>query len=61
LFLVGRVPEKVEADWASRLLSGIAWDAVVHYLVFDSREEYERRTASGKTGLMSRLLGRGAG
>jgi hypothetical protein len=61
LFLVGRVPEKVDASWASRLQSGIAWDAVVHYLVFDSREDYERRTAAGKGNLMSRLFGRGAG
>ena len=59
-FLVGRVPEKIESAWVSRLQAGIAWESVVHYLVFDSREDYERRTLSARQGLLGRLLGRAA-
>ena len=61
LFLAGRTPETSESQWVSKLQAGVAWDSVTHYLVFDSREDYERRTASGKPGLWARLLGRGAG
>jgi hypothetical protein len=60
-YLIGRVPERVESAWVSRLQAGIAWDSVLHYLMFDSREDYERRTSSAKPGLLRRLLGRVAG
>jgi len=59
LFVVGRIPENAESQWVSRLQSGVAWDAVVHYLVFDSREDYARRAASAKPGFLQRLAGRG--
>ena len=56
LFVVGRVPEKGDSEWVSRLASAIAWDAVVHYLVFDSREDYERRTVKERHTIRRRLL-----
>jgi len=55
LFVVGRTPEKTDSMWASRLENGVAWDAVVHYLVFASREEYERRMANAAPGLAKRF------
>ena len=61
LFIVGRMPEKVGVEWVWNLQSGIAWDAVAHYLVFDSQEDYERRTAKAQPGLLKRLVRRGAG
>ena len=58
-FLTGRVPEYVDFQWAARLQQAVAWDAVIHYLVFDSREDYERRAALGKPSLAQRILNRG--
>ena len=60
-FLTGRVPEWVDFQWASRLQQAVAWDSVIHYIIFDSREDYERRLALGKPSLAQRLLSRGAG
>ena len=56
LFLVGRVPERGDSGWASRLPSAVAWGSVVHYLVFDSREDYERRTARAERTIRRRLM-----
>ena len=56
LFLMGRVPERGDSGWASRLPSAVAWDAVVHYLVFDSREDYERRTARYERTIRRRVM-----
>jgi len=57
LFVVGRTPEKTDSMWAARLEGGIAWDAVLHYLVFVSREDYERRMANAAPGLAKRFAG----
>jgi hypothetical protein len=59
-FLTGRVPEWIDFQWASRLQQAVAWDSVIQYLIFDSREDYERRLALGKPSLAQRLLNRGA-
>ena len=56
LFLVGRVPERGDSGWASRLPSAIAWDSVVHYLVFETREDYERRAARAEGTIRRRLM-----
>lgn len=56
LFVVGRVPEKIDSAWASRPQSAVAWNSIVHYLIFDSREDCERRVASAKPGLVKRLF-----
>lgn len=60
LFVVGRVPEMSESEWVSRLQSAIAWDAVVHYLVFDSQEEFRTRLATAKPKILG-FIPRGAG
>jgi hypothetical protein len=56
LFVVGRTPEKTDSMWASRLQGGVAWDSVAHYLLFDSREDYERRMADATPGLARRAF-----
>jgi hypothetical protein len=61
LFLTGRMPEASESQWAAKLQGGIAWDSVVHYILFESHEDYMRRFSLGKTGWWSRLFGRGKG
>ncbi len=44
LFLVGTVPPKASArDWCVGQTSGIAWDQVTDYVVFDSVERYRQR------------------
>jgi hypothetical protein len=57
LFAVGRLPEGVGDEWASRLESGVAWDSVVHYVVFESREDLQRRLGPAKPGFLARLTG----
>lgn len=58
LFLVGRTPEQIGQEWVSQLQAGIAWDAVVHYVVFDSRDEFQARMGQVRHGLVERLFGR---
>lgn len=59
LFLTGRIPSMDEngIDWVSNLQSGIAWDSVIHYVIFQSREEYLSRTETTKIPLLQRLFG----
>ena len=56
LFLVGRVPEVDDSQWVSRLQSGVAWDSVVNYFIFDSHEDYKLRMSLGRPNLLRRLL-----
>ncbi len=44
-FLSGTVPQH-EGDWASGLVAEVAWDQVMHLLVFDSLEHYQQRIGS---------------
>ncbi len=60
-FLVGRVPELGDSEWVSKLQTGIAWDSVIQYIIFDSRDDYETRAALGRPTLSQRLFSRGAG
>ena len=60
LFAIGRIPEMVESEWVSRLQSAVAWDSVVHYLVFDSPEDFRKRIATVKSKPLGFLF-RGAG
>lgn len=60
LFVTGRVPEISDSQWVSRLQSAIAWDSVVHYLVFDSQEDFRARMATTKPKILG-FLPRGAG
>lgn len=43
LFVIGRIPELAGDDWVTNLTTAVAWDAVISYLVFDSREDYIKR------------------
>jgi hypothetical protein len=56
LFITGRIPEFGGDDWISRLQTGIAWDMVQSYLIFDSREDYLQRFSKGKSTIRSWLL-----
>jgi hypothetical protein len=45
-FLVGTVPRGgSNGDWSEGVVSAVAWDQVVTYLVFDSAEHYQKRLA----------------
>jgi hypothetical protein len=54
LFVIGHVPENW--GWSSGLQSAVAWDSVIYYLIFDSREDYERRRASARPSRKWRLF-----
>ena len=58
LFVVGRVPSiDEEGEWVANLQSGVAWDSVNHYLIFDSREDYINRLGKAKIPFFQKLLG----
>lgn len=56
VFLVGRAPQL--AGWLAGVELGVSWDAVIQYMIFESREDYEQRAASHKPSLKERLVGR---
>jgi hypothetical protein len=56
VFLVGRGPAWLGPEW--NIPSGVAWSAVVNYLVFPSRAEFDRRMAQGSRSLLSKLFSR---
>ena len=61
LFLLGRIPEVHGHEWVAKLQSGVAWDSVVSYVLFDSREDYQQRMATAQpTGLRRLLSPRGS-
>jgi hypothetical protein len=55
LFVVGRVPELEAEDWSAKLQGGVPWDSVVHYLLFESREDYLQRRQAYKPPWWKRL------
>lgn len=57
LFLVGRAPELEGMEWVSHLQGAIAWDAVHHYLIFDSVEDYRQRMLKERPGFIKRIFG----
>ncbi len=61
LFVVGRSPQIHGLDWASNLPATVAWDSVIHYLVFDSREDYLARGKRAPGGFLHRLFHRMSG
>ncbi len=58
LFLTGRVPEVQGQEWVASLQTAVAWDSVVSYVVFNSREEYAARTTASRPTAFARLLNR---
>ena len=58
VFVVGRSPELAGTEWASQLPSGLAWDSVIQYIVFASREDYLERGKQAPEGLVHRLFHR---
>jgi hypothetical protein len=59
LFVVGRAPEysPYNAQWSSKLQGGIPWDAVLHYVVFDSHDDYVQRCPPAKASWRKRIFG----
>lgn len=55
LFVVGRMAESIPG-WLAGVEAAVAWDAVVHFLVFKSREDYEKRAASYKPSLREKVF-----
>lgn len=58
MFITGRMLESDVSGWLSGVEAGIAWDAVIHYLVFKSREDYAQRSATHKPSLRERVFSR---
>lgn len=61
LFLVGRVPELdyEGVNWVSNLEAAVAWDKVIHYMVFKSREDYINRVKTAPAdSFFQKVLGR---
>ncbi len=59
LFLTGRIPTFDERgeDWVSNLQAGISWDEVVHFVIFESREDYISRTMPPEVPFFRRFFG----
>jgi hypothetical protein len=57
LFVKGRLSKVFGGEWVSNLQSGIAWDSVAHYIVFDSQEDYIKRVGEARVPLLQRLFG----
>lgn len=47
LFAVGRMAEIIPG-WLAGVEAGVAWDSVIHYMEFASREDYLKRAATHK-------------
>lgn len=58
MFAVGRMLESDASGWLSGVEAAVAWDAVIHYLVFRSREDYEARSVTHKPSLRERVFNR---
>lgn len=60
VFAVGRMAEWDISGWLAGVEAAVAWDSVVHYLVFKSREDYQKRAATHKSSgtLKDRLFNR---
>jgi len=56
VYLAGRMVEGDVSGWLSGAEAGVAWDAVIHYLIFRSREDYEKRSAVHKPSLRERVF-----
>ena len=56
LFITGRIPEFGGDEWTSKLQTGIAWDMVQSYLVFDSRDDYILRLPKGRSKIRNWIL-----
>jgi|SRR5581483_23624 len=56
VFLVGRMAEWDVSGWLAGTDAAVAWDAVVHYLVFKSREDYQKRATMHKPSLRDRVF-----
>jgi hypothetical protein len=54
LFVVGRGPAWRGTEW--NIPSGVAWSAVVNYLVFPSRAEFEGRMVPRSKGLLAKFF-----
>jgi hypothetical protein len=57
VFLVGRMAEWDVSGWLAGTDAAVAWDSVVHYLVFKSREDYQKRATTHKPSLRDRVFG----
>jgi|SRR5271169_375380 len=54
---LGRVPYIRDSDWMANLQGAVAWESVMHVVLFDSREDFKKRSIASESGLWSRLKG----
>ena len=57
LFVTGRIPPAYSKDseWVANLQTGIAWNDITHFIIFDSREDYINSAGKAKLTLLQRL------
>lgn len=60
LFLVGRQAVLQNGEWVAHREVSLSWSAVVEYTVFESREDYIRRSAAHYGGHWKVLASRSA-
>ncbi len=47
-FIIGRVPATSGSTWAAGVEHSVAWDAVLHFMIFESRADYNLREKLGQ-------------
>lgn len=57
-FLTGRIPEVEGQEWVSNLQSAVAWESVIHYLIFNSIEDYKKRVINFKPTFFQKIMGK---
>jgi hypothetical protein len=58
IFVCGRIPEVEGQEWVSNLQAAVDWESVVHYLIFNSIEDYRKRVISFKPSLFEKITGK---
>ncbi len=58
LFIVGRAPDYslYDAQWSAKLPGGVPWDSVVHYILFESHDDFVRRCQPVKASWWRRIF-----
>jgi hypothetical protein len=58
VFLIGRMAEWDISGWLAGTEAAVAWDSVIHYLAFKSREDYQQRATTHKPSLRDKVFGK---
>jgi hypothetical protein len=58
VFLVGRMADWDVSGWLAGAETAVAWDSVVQYVVFKSRDDYQERAGTQKAGFREKFFGK---